>query len=88
MSKTITIRRNGPYVVKGGVPLAKQTIGADAQGESVRWVEGHDLAAGPSYELCRCGQSENKPFCDGSHARTGFNHPVAARDLPPPKPKL
>jgi hypothetical protein len=26
--------------------------------------------------------------CDGAHARTGFNDPVSARDLPPPKPKL
>ena len=37
--------------------------------------------------LCRCGQSANKPFCDGSHARTGFQSVVEARDLPPPAPK-
>jgi CDGSH-type Zn-finger protein len=38
--------------------------------------------------LCRCGHSQNKPFCDGTHARVGFQSEVEARELPPPAPKL
>ena len=46
-----------------------------------------DLAGRTAIGLCRCGQSANKPFCDGSHARTGFESSVEARTLPPPAPK-
>ncbi|MBI3628578.1 MAG: CDGSH iron-sulfur domain-containing protein [Candidatus Rokubacteria bacterium] len=43
------------------------------------------LAGRTTISLCRCGQSQNKPFCDGSHNRTGFQSAVEARELPPPK---
>jgi CDGSH-type Zn-finger protein len=46
------------------------------------------LAGRTVISLCRCGQSANKPFCDGAHNRTGFQDKVKARDLPPPKPKV
>jgi len=84
----IDVTENGPYHVSGSVPLSVQTIATNAAGESIEWREGRTFETDGEYDLCRCGQSANKPFCDGSHARTGFNDPVAARELPPPKPKL
>lgn len=69
----ITVSENGPYLVEGGVPVARQTIVADAEGNSVAWQEGETFETGESYALCRCGQSANKPFCDKSHLRVGFD---------------
>ncbi|PTT93200.1 iron-binding protein [Pelomonas sp. HMWF004] len=71
----ITISLNGPYLVRGTMPLAHQHIVTNAQGESIAWQEGEAVAApapGP-YALCRCGQSATKPFCDGAHQRVGFD---------------
>jgi len=55
----ITVSRNGPYYVRGGIDLAE-----------ARWGEGADPQR---YALCRCGASKNKPFCDGSHWAIEFN---------------
>ncbi len=77
----IVINRNGPYNVTGSLPLAKQIIETDAEGLSREWREGQVYEAGASYALCRCGNSANKPFCDGTHARTGFDGTeTASRD--------
>jgi len=68
----IRVSENGPYLVSGAVPIARQSIVADAEGNSTRWRQGQTYATKESCALCRCGQSANKPFCDGSHARVGF----------------
>jgi CDGSH-type Zn-finger protein len=72
----IIINNNGSIRVEGDFEIV------DPQGA----VFG--LAGRTAIGLCRSGQSANKPFCDGSHARTGFQDPVVARELPPPKPKI
>jgi len=72
----ITPAHNGPYRIEGDFTIY------DASGAAF------GLAGRTAISLCRCGQSANKPFCDGSHARTGFQDACVARELPPPKPKL
>lgn len=69
----ITIVKDGPYQVTGGAPLTRATIGANAAGDSVTWIEGDAERPRRAYQLCRCGHSATKPYCDGSHERIGFD---------------
>jgi CDGSH-type Zn-finger protein len=77
----VKITSNGPYLVYGHVPLAIETIGTNAEGDSLTWDPGRSFPTGDTYALCRCGQSSTKPFCDGTHARIGFDGTeTASRD--------
>jgi len=80
--RKITIAKNGPYLVSGEVPIAKQTIGANAAGESMEWVEGETYATGAQVALCRCGASGNKPYCDGTHSKIKFDGTETASKKP------
>ena len=71
----ITINNNGPVRVEGEFTIC------DAQGNAF------DLSGRMAIALCRCGHSENKPFCDGTHRKVNFQSEVKARTLPPPAPK-
>ena len=62
---TIQTRPNGPYLVQGPIRLV------DADGKEFT-VTGERVA------LCRCGGSTNKPFCDGTHSKIGFDGAIAA----------
>lgn len=68
----IHVTEDGPYRVTGGVPLSRQIIMTDAEGQSVSWEEGERFGVRDEYLLCRCGDSARKPFCDGTHERIGF----------------
>src|SRR5512147_1744334 len=73
-SRRIIIIRNGPYVVKGDVPLVKKTQVVSEHGEPLTWQKDGEIAVSQGeYHLCRCGQSSNKPFCDGTHRKIDFD---------------
>ncbi len=54
----VTVTKDGPYAITGGIELLEQQLGEGASIEH--------------YTLCRCGGSKNKPFCDGTHWHIGF----------------
>lgn len=69
----ITVFNNGPLRIEGEVTVK------DSEGTT------YDLKGRTAFSLCRCGHSANKPFCDGSHKREGFQHESKAFELPDPK---
>lgn len=78
----VVVTVDGPYLVTGSVPLAIQTITPNSEGLSWEWTEGRSFPSQPTYKLCRCGGSKNKPFCDGTHAKTGFDGTETASRRP------
>jgi CDGSH iron-sulfur domain-containing protein 3 len=62
----ITALENGPYVIE----TEGQTITVEKNGETETFDR-------PKVVLCRCGQSSNKPFCDGTHKTAEFGEPAA-----------
>jgi CDGSH-type Zn-finger protein/truncated hemoglobin YjbI len=66
---TIEVSRDGPYRITGTIPLH------DADGTPVPHNAGASLE---HYSLCRCGHSQNKPFCSGMHWYVAFHDPPAS----------
>lgn len=56
---TVQVSKGGPYLVKGKFVF----VGSD----------GKEVIKEGSIALCRCGASNNKPFCDGTHRKIGFD---------------
>ncbi len=75
----IKICEDGPYVVSAGIPLADQIMVPDEAGLSVAWRQGKDYPTQGEYELCRCGHSKNRPFCDGTHNEILFDGTETAK---------
>lgn len=72
----VTVLNNGSVRIEGDFVIL------DSEGNAF------GLAGRTAISLCRCGHSQNKPFCDGSHKASGFQSEIKARELPPPKPKI
>ena len=74
MSKVkITVRPNGPYRVEDPEGLVEVV---DQNGVAYKLPERKPEK--PWISLCRCGASVNKPFCDGTHSKIGFQAAEAA----------
>jgi CDGSH-type Zn-finger protein len=80
--KKIVVQRHGPYRVTGGIPLVRKTQIVTDQGEPLTWRRDGTLPAGETYDLCRCGRSRNKPFCDESHLAAPFDGTETADTRP------
>ncbi len=64
MTTRITVKNNGSLRVEGDFQLC------DQDGNVI------DTGGRPAISLCRCGQSANKPFCDGAHKQCSFESVV------------
>lgn len=71
--KRIVVTEDGPYVVHGHIPLVHKTQVVSEHGEPLTWKTGEAIETPETYELCRCGQSSFKPFCDVTHALIDFD---------------
>jgi CDGSH-type Zn-finger protein len=75
MAAKITVKNNGSIRIEGEFELF------DLSGKKF------NLNGRTTISLCRCGQSKDKPFCDGSHRECGFQSEITARELPLITPK-
>lgn len=59
----ITVNRNGPYRLIGPLTIVDH--------------QGNEIPVEDEVFLCRCGHSNTKPFCDGTHRTVGFRGPIS-----------
>jgi len=71
----IVVTKDGPYRVEGDVPVLRAAIVETDRGEPIAWQDGPEFERPdePSLDLCRCGNSSFKPFCDTTHERIPYD---------------
>jgi CDGSH-type Zn-finger protein len=68
----IKVVEDGPYRVSG-TPLVRMRALYSDEGDGVEWVRGAPIGHPDPVELCRCGRSKTKPFCDGTERTAAFD---------------
>lgn len=76
----IYILKNGPYLVKGKIKLTEKAV--VPKGKSYAYSHLQNYSANQDTALCRCGKSNNAPFCDGRHTEVGFDGTETAQKTP------
>lgn len=85
----IVVGKDGPYRVSGTVRVIRTAIVETEYGEPVAWDEGPEFPSPSSgLELCRCGKSSRKPFCDSTHEREPFDGTERADRVPTAERRL
>jgi len=80
--RKIKVCEDGPYIVTGSIPMKDEILIPDAQGLSTGWRTGRQYPVEEEVQLCRCGHSQNKPYCDGSHNEVLFDGTETASRAP------
>jgi CDGSH-type Zn-finger protein len=72
-SYKIVVTKNGPYLVYGNLPLAKDIVISSRLGVAEEWKKGSMIHTPEVYSICRCGNTKKPPFFDGTHTTIKFN---------------
>lgn len=74
----ILVEADGPYVVSGNIPLVRKIQVVSEAGEPLAWKKQGEIETDSEYLLCRCGQSKEMPFCDGTHRQVDWDSTLRA----------